>query len=403
MTQTSTTDIIDLARQVAHAGSRGAAGRRFIALAKEAGVEGRAGGWIYLPGAGRALGQGWQMFAEFIADGLGPTARELAAQMSRLAEPAGDVPQEAWTRVDTGRHLHTETGFEVVKIPAHREFGYAVGTRWEVRRPRRRGGWGVIASMRTLSAAQEWLTVSGIVEVQRRRIAADHAEALIVADRRVTPERAAGTRVESFRGVEGGGRYVNIETGVEILRSSFGGWMVVRPARNAEMIKVVVDMIPTVKQAKAAAVPVVEAARAELALAHDAATREIADAVTTGLTRAHDDLATGEPNRAISTLLFGARHSLNSRYVVTAYDRLTRAVAAIHDRTLIPSDDAAAHALMIVRDRAPIGAQVTARGLPARVDRMPFIDAETNRVVVPVRFTGGGDGSVYADDMTWTA
>jgi hypothetical protein len=295
-----------------------------------------------------------------------------------------------------GRRVNHETG---VEIRVQRLHGVK-NNRYEVAVPTR-DGFDIKHDELDLTDALEFAAMQ--VELMRCDIewARREADELTVPTVPVPAASPASTKREPFRGVEGGGRYVNIETGVEILRSSFGGWMVVIPGRNAEIIEVKLDMIRSAAVAKLVAVPVVEARRAELALAHDAATAELAGTVTAGLVRAHDDLAASdEPNRAISALLFGARHSLNSGYVTVAYERLTRAVAMLADRSLVPSDADAAAELAAVNEAMPIGTMVVVRGKIARVHAALYIVAETNRVAVPVRFVGKGYTSTYATDVT---
>lgn len=88
--KTSTTEINDLAKLV-KAGHRGAVLAEFRERAQAVGVEGRAGGWIYLAGATKPIAQGWQGFADFLLDGLTMTARELRARMTATPAPEADL------------------------------------------------------------------------------------------------------------------------------------------------------------------------------------------------------------------------------------------------------------------------------------------------------------------------
>jgi hypothetical protein len=83
---TSKTAINDLAKLV-KAGHRGAVLAEFRERAQAAGVEGRAGGWIYLAGATKPIAQGWQGFADFLLDGLTATARALRDTMAATPAP----------------------------------------------------------------------------------------------------------------------------------------------------------------------------------------------------------------------------------------------------------------------------------------------------------------------------
>lgn len=59
-------------------------------------------------------------------------------------------------RIAAGHYVHDETGVEIVKIPAHREYGYNVGVRWVVRRPALNfPDMFTYDSARTLAAAQQ--------------------------------------------------------------------------------------------------------------------------------------------------------------------------------------------------------------------------------------------------------
>lgn len=79
MTTTRTTAPADLdgaRRTVMHLAQFAADGdaatrREFIAVAKAAGLTGRGGGWIYVPGHGR-IAQGWAAFARVLAAGWYP-------------------------------------------------------------------------------------------------------------------------------------------------------------------------------------------------------------------------------------------------------------------------------------------------------------------------------------------
>lgn len=76
-----------------------------------------------------------------------------------------------WTKVKAGHYRHDETGIEIVKVPAHREHGYAVGVRWTIIVPRH--GYPLFSvysgSTRTLKDAMKW--ANSMVERMRIDIA----------------------------------------------------------------------------------------------------------------------------------------------------------------------------------------------------------------------------------------
>lgn len=91
----------------------------------------------------------------------------------------GEMSNE-FVKVGAGHYRHAETGIEIVKIPAHRDGGYAVGVRWEVRVPTLRiAGYRVAASTRSRAVAAGWACKGegSTVEWMRAHIAGAYDQA----------------------------------------------------------------------------------------------------------------------------------------------------------------------------------------------------------------------------------
>jgi hypothetical protein len=101
-------ELISLAETVV--GSSGAPSpdlNRFRRYAETAGVEIRAGGWVYLPGATKAIAQGWKGFAEVIIDNLSTGVQRTADAMAAWIQAADGASSDL--REDGGRLLRSAT------------------------------------------------------------------------------------------------------------------------------------------------------------------------------------------------------------------------------------------------------------------------------------------------------
>lgn len=78
-----------------------------------------------------------------------------------------------FTRIAAGHYRHAETGIEIVKVPAHREHGYNVGVRWQLRVPMEKTkALRHVGTAGTLKATIAWAVGQhGHVEVKRAAIA----------------------------------------------------------------------------------------------------------------------------------------------------------------------------------------------------------------------------------------
>lgn len=78
-----------------------------------------------------------------------------------------------FTRIVAGHYRHAETGIEIVKVPAHREYGYNVGVRWELRVPMEKTKTlRHVGTVGTLKTAIAWAAgENGHVQVKRAAIA----------------------------------------------------------------------------------------------------------------------------------------------------------------------------------------------------------------------------------------
>lgn len=64
----------------------------FQSLAREVGVVGRPGGWIYLPGGTKPVAHGWQAFAQLLSGPrVGFTGRDLLVEMSKASVSPADL------------------------------------------------------------------------------------------------------------------------------------------------------------------------------------------------------------------------------------------------------------------------------------------------------------------------
>lgn len=92
----------------------------FRVLAIFAGLYGKSGGWIYLPGATKPIGHGWQAAAQVAADALTPRVYALLVEMSKASCSPDDI---AMAHADAliedvpcdcdGEHAPTEGGHSV--------------------------------------------------------------------------------------------------------------------------------------------------------------------------------------------------------------------------------------------------------------------------------------------------
>jgi hypothetical protein len=209
----------------------------------------------------------------------------------------------------------------------------------------------------------------------------------------------------TFRTIKGTSIRRNVETGVEIHNDGADGYTVWTPARTGRDHTM---NRPTLAEARALAILEVEWMRVLMTEAYDEAIELISADVREGLA----DLAGHIGSKPVRTLLSGARASLDRGFVVVAYSRLARARAIIADPSLVPTNLEAAEALAATIDRMPVGSLVRVGGdRLARVEPGPngdgaFIEAETNRVLVPVsyctikigdKYVKQGYGTVYAE------
>lgn len=82
--------------EIREVAAKAAAGdRRSITLFRElatvVGIEGRPGGWIYLPDGRRPIGHGWRAAAELFRDPRGWTGKDLVVEMSKRSATADDI------------------------------------------------------------------------------------------------------------------------------------------------------------------------------------------------------------------------------------------------------------------------------------------------------------------------
>lgn len=82
--------------EIREVAAKAAAGnRRSIALFRElclaVGIEGRPGGWIYLPNSRKPIGHGWQAAAEIFRDSRGWTGKDLVGEMSKRSATDDDI------------------------------------------------------------------------------------------------------------------------------------------------------------------------------------------------------------------------------------------------------------------------------------------------------------------------
>ena len=101
--------------EIREVAAKAAAGDRrsitlFRELATAVGIEGRPGGWIYLPDGRRPIGHGWRAAAELFRDPRGWTGKDLVVEMSKRSASPADVAATIATAYD-----------EALAEDAHRE------------------------------------------------------------------------------------------------------------------------------------------------------------------------------------------------------------------------------------------------------------------------------------------
>lgn len=118
-------ELMNIARAVMR--SSGAPDRDLYLLrgyAERAGVEMRGGGWVYLPGARKAIAQGWRGFAEVVVDNLTTGVQRVVDSMSEVvrSDTAKAERREAQRKLATSQAatLQAANEAEALRLEAER-------------------------------------------------------------------------------------------------------------------------------------------------------------------------------------------------------------------------------------------------------------------------------------------